>query len=86
MVVVFSTNAINILAGINGLECGQAVVIALSVLSYNCFEIYMGEVPMHAHYFSVHILLPFIGTSAALLKYNWLVNASLHSASQNFCK
>ncbi|ODM89594.1 UDP-N-acetylglucosamine--dolichyl-phosphate N-acetylglucosaminephosphotransferase [Orchesella cincta] len=71
MVVVFSTNAINILAGINGLECGQTVVIALSVLSYNCFEIYMGEVPSHAHYFSVHLLLPFIGTSAALLRYNW---------------
>jgi len=71
MVVVFSTNAINILAGINGLECGQAFVIAVSVLIYNSFEVYMGEVPSHAHMFSIHLLLPFIATSAALLKYNW---------------
>jgi UDP-N-acetylglucosamine--dolichyl-phosphate N-acetylglucosaminephosphotransferase len=71
LVVVFSTNAINILAGINGLEVGQAFVIAISVLIYNSFEVYMGEVPSTAHLFSIHLLLPFVGTSAALLRFNW---------------
>ncbi|CAG7718734.1 unnamed protein product [Allacma fusca] len=71
MVVVFSTNAINILAGINGLECGQSFVIAASVLAYNCLEIYMGDAPSHAHIFSIHLLLPFLMTTAALLRFNW---------------
>lgn len=71
MVVVFSTNAINILAGINGLECGQSVVIAISVLIFNSVEVFMGEVSTHPHMFSIHLLLPFIATSAALLRYNW---------------
>jgi UDP-N-acetylglucosamine--dolichyl-phosphate N-acetylglucosaminephosphotransferase len=71
MVAVFCTNAINILAGINGLECGQSVVIAASVLLYNWVEISSGEVSSHAQTFSVHLLLPFLTTSAALLRYNW---------------
>jgi UDP-N-acetylglucosamine--dolichyl-phosphate N-acetylglucosaminephosphotransferase len=71
MVVVFSTNAINILAGINGLECGQSLVIAISVLVFNTVEVYMAEVQSHPHMFSIHLLLPFIGTSAGLLRYNW---------------
>src|SRR5437879_1224254 len=71
MVTVFCTNAINILAGINGLECGQSCVIAASVLLYNCLEIFIGEVSAHAHIFSIHLLLPFLTTSAALLRLNW---------------
>jgi len=71
MVTVFCTNAINILAGINGLECGQSCVIAASVLLFNCLEIYIGEVSSHAHVFSIHLLLPFLATSAALLRFNW---------------
>jgi UDP-N-acetylmuramyl pentapeptide phosphotransferase/UDP-N-acetylglucosamine-1-phosphate transferase len=59
------------IAGINGLECGQSFVIAISVLVFNSVEVYMGEVPSHAHMFSIHLLLPFIATSAALLRYNW---------------
>uniref|UniRef100_A0A915PUT0 UDP-N-acetylglucosamine--dolichyl-phosphate N-acetylglucosaminephosphotransferase n=1 Tax=Setaria digitata TaxID=48799 RepID=A0A915PUT0_9BILA len=38
MMVVFCTNAINILAGINGLEAGQAFVIAASVVIFNAIE------------------------------------------------
>lgn len=37
--VVFSTNAINILAGINGLEAGQALVIALSAVVFNIVQV-----------------------------------------------
>ena len=35
MLAVFCTNAINILAGINGLEVGQSVIIALSIMVFN---------------------------------------------------
>ncbi len=38
MLAVFCTNAINILAGINGLEAGQSVVIALSILTPNIIQ------------------------------------------------
>ncbi|KJH52163.1 glycosyltransferase, group 4 family [Dictyocaulus viviparus] len=38
MVVVFCTNAINILAGVNGLECGQAIVVATSVALFNIVQ------------------------------------------------
>lgn len=36
---VFCTNAINIYAGINGLEVGQSIVITISLIVYNIIEI-----------------------------------------------
>ena len=39
MLAVFCTNAINILAGINGLEAGQSVIIALSIIAFNLGEV-----------------------------------------------
>ncbi|VDM47168.1 unnamed protein product [Toxocara canis] len=39
MMVVFCTNAINILAGINGLEAGQALVIAVSVAVFDIVQV-----------------------------------------------
>jgi UDP-N-acetylglucosamine--dolichyl-phosphate N-acetylglucosaminephosphotransferase len=39
MVAVFCTNAINILAGVNGLEVGQSIVIATSILIFNLIEL-----------------------------------------------
>lgn len=38
MLAVFCTNAINIYAGVNGIESGQSLVIALSVLISNLIE------------------------------------------------
>ena len=38
MLAVFCTNAINIYAGINGIEVGQSIVIAFSVLISNIIE------------------------------------------------
>lgn len=38
MLAVFCTNAINIYAGINGIEAGQSLVIAISVLISNIIE------------------------------------------------
>ena len=40
---VFCTNAINILAGVNGLEAGQTLIIALTVTFYNCHQIWCGK-------------------------------------------
>ncbi len=72
MLAVFCTNAINILAGINGVEVGQSVVIAISIALFNSIELarYFAE----RHIFSLCLLFPFIGVSTALLKHNWLVN------------
>jgi UDP-N-acetylglucosamine--dolichyl-phosphate N-acetylglucosaminephosphotransferase len=70
LLAVFCTNAINIYAGINGLECGQSYVIACSILFFKLYEIAQG---IHGdnQMFSVLMILPFIGTSLALLRYNW---------------
>ena len=38
MLAVFCTNAINIYAGINGIEAGQSLVIACSVIIFNVIE------------------------------------------------
>lgn len=69
MLAVFCTNAINILAGVNGLEVGQSVVIALSIIIFNVVEL-QGNL-WKTHQFSLYFMLPYITTSLALLKYNW---------------
>lgn len=69
MLAVFCTNAINILAGVNGLEAGQSIVIATSVAVFNFIEL-NGEFK-ETHAFSLYFILPYIGVSAALLMYNW---------------
>lgn len=69
MLAVFCTNAINILAGINGLEVGQSVVIACSILTFNFIELRGDQYT--AHMFSIQFIMPFTATSLALLKHNW---------------
>lgn len=69
MLAVFCTNAINILAGINGVEVGQAIIIAASIIVFNLTELYLGN-QIKAHTFSLYLMLPFIATSLALWKYN----------------
>ena len=39
MLVIFSANSINILAGVNGLEAGQTLIIACAVLCHNLYEL-----------------------------------------------
>lgn len=39
MLAVFCTNAINILAGINGIESGQALFISGSIIIFNLLEL-----------------------------------------------
>lgn len=69
MLAVFCTNAINILAGINGLEVGQSVVIASSIIVFNMIEL-RGE-QYKAHIFSLYFMIPYLATTLALLKHNW---------------
>ena len=39
MLAVFCTNAINILAGVNGVEAGQSLVIAVSLVVNSCWQL-----------------------------------------------
>lgn len=39
LLAVFCTNAINILAGVNGLEAGQSLVISASIIVFNLVEL-----------------------------------------------
>lgn len=47
MLAVFCTNAINILAGINGIEAGQSLVIAASIIVFNIVELNGKEDNIH---------------------------------------
>ncbi|KAI8580457.1 hypothetical protein K450DRAFT_237126 [Umbelopsis ramanniana AG] len=71
---VFCTHSINILAGINGLEAGQSIVIALSIAINDLLFIQDKQATSPAvetHLFSLYLILPFIGVTAGLLWHNW---------------
>ncbi|KAJ8103055.1 glycosyl transferase family 4-domain-containing protein [Lipomyces tetrasporus] len=76
---IFCPNSINILAGINGLEAGQSLVIAIFLLINDAMYIVPGRIlglhPPHpateAHLLSTYFVLPLVAVTAALLKYNW---------------
>ncbi|KAK0718110.1 glycosyl transferase family 4-domain-containing protein [Lasiosphaeria miniovina] len=73
-VAIFSPNSINILAGINGIEVSQSVVIALLLALNDSLYLLAPPYPHPAtdsHLFSLYFLLPFLGVSLALLWYNW---------------
>eukprot|EP00455_Lapot_gusevi_P032050 TRINITY_DN3491_c0_g1_i6.p1 TRINITY_DN3491_c0_g1~~TRINITY_DN3491_c0_g1_i6.p1 ORF type:complete len:328 (-),score=106.04 TRINITY_DN3491_c0_g1_i6:34-1017(-) len=69
LLTTFCSNAINIYAGLNGLEAGQSLVIGVAVLVHNLLE--MDSQFYRQHLFSSMIVIPFIATTLALLKYNW---------------
>ncbi|KAJ7556681.1 hypothetical protein O6H91_05G093400 [Diphasiastrum complanatum] len=78
LLAVFCTNAVNILAGVNGLEVGQTVVIAAAILLHNVLQI--GGTPagvsqlsdrQQAHAFSIYLMQPLVGASLGLLVFNW---------------
>ena len=73
MLSVFCTNAINIYAGINGLEAGQSFVIGTGILAHNLFELSrnVNADTDHRHLFSALVMLPFIATTLGLLAHNW---------------
>jgi UDP-N-acetylglucosamine--dolichyl-phosphate N-acetylglucosaminephosphotransferase len=71
MLAVFCTNAINIYAGINGLEAGQSYVIGCTVLVHNLVEIQAQSLGLENHLFSAMLMLSFVGVTLALLRHNW---------------
>ena len=71
LLAVFCTNAINIVAGINGIEAGQGLMIALSIVCYNIVELLRNTDHRQSHIFSLNLMLPFIGVTLALLHHNW---------------
>lgn len=77
MLSVFCTNAINILAGVNGLESGQALVIGASILVNNVVQLNRLESSegRENQLFSLAFMIPFVATTAALTYHNWYPSA-----------
>lgn len=79
MLSIFCSNAINILAGINGLEVGQSFIIGCSILLYNALRLaggYWGSLEnsdvVETHVLlSIDLVLPFIGVAGGILRHNW---------------
>lgn len=76
-VSIFCPNSINILAGINGLEVGQTIVIAILLLINDLYYIvgyiledHLLKSAYEIHMFSICFLIPFLGISLGLYKYN----------------
>ncbi|KAJ3154972.1 UDP-N-acetylglucosamine--dolichyl-phosphate N-acetylglucosaminephosphotransferase [Geranomyces michiganensis] len=68
---IFSTNAINILAGVNGVEAGQSLVIALSIAANDVLQLFRNPSRSEAHLTSLYFVLPFIGVTIGFLAHNW---------------
>ncbi len=72
---VFCTNSINILAGINGLEAGQTLVLALACAAHSLTQLggAAAGVPdaEAAHALALSIVAPLAAVSAGLLCFNW---------------
>lgn len=80
-IAIFCTNAINIYAGINGIEVGQSFIVGCFILIHNVIEIYQnllveGEQTqlqkdtVQNHMFSMTIMIPFLFCTLALLSFN----------------
>lgn len=68
---IFCPNSINILAGVNGLEVGQSVVLCvLALLNDGLYLSFGTEVSKESHRFSSLLIIPFLGVSLALFKWN----------------
>ena len=78
-VTIFCPNSINMLAGVNGVEVSQSLVIAGLLLLNDALYLppysSLAHPAAESHLFSVYLLLPFIGVSLALLYHNWYPSA-----------
>ena len=88
LVSTFCTNSINILAGINGLEVSQALIIALSIAINDALYLpwrfagaewsagmaHGSPALVERHLLSLYFMLPLAGVCAALLYHNRFVS------------
>ncbi|EGR51805.1 uncharacterized protein TRIREDRAFT_55534 [Trichoderma reesei QM6a] len=72
-VAMFCPQSINMLAGINGIEVSQCLVVSLLIAFNDCLYLFTPypHPATDSHLFSLYLLLPWIGVSAALLCHNW---------------
>ncbi|CAF9930281.1 MAG: tunicamycin resistance protein [Heterodermia speciosa] len=76
-IAIFCPNSINILAGINGIEVSQSIVIGCLLLLNDLLSLYAAPSSPNPHpatdphYFSIYLVLPFLGVSLALWSHNW---------------
>lgn len=76
-IAIFCPNSINILAGINGIEVSQSIVIGFLLLANDALSLYAApsnpdpHPATDPHLFSIYLLLPFMGVSIALWWHNW---------------
>ncbi|KEG08989.1 putative UDP-N-acetylglucosamine-dolichyl-phosphate N-acetylglucosaminephosphotransferase [Trypanosoma grayi] len=79
MLCIFCTNSINILAGVNGIEVGQSIIIALACILYNILQLRLEKEPHRSgdssggslhQLMAIGLLTPFVGVSMALWRYN----------------
>jgi UDP-N-acetylglucosamine--dolichyl-phosphate N-acetylglucosaminephosphotransferase len=69
---IFCTNAINIYAGINGIEVGQSFIIGCFICAHDIFELRSEQDSTNYfnHLFSLTLMIPFLLTTLALLRKN----------------
>ncbi|KAL7933694.1 UDP-N-acetylglucosamine:dolichyl phosphate N-acetylglucosamine-1-phosphate transferase [Trichoderma chlorosporum] len=72
-VAMFCPQSINMLAGINGIEVSQCIVVSLLIAFNDCLYLFTPypHPATDSHLFSLYLLLPWIGVSCALLAHNW---------------
>ncbi|KAL4979949.1 glycosyl transferase family 4-domain-containing protein [Aspergillus desertorum] len=72
-VAIFCPNSINMLAGINGVEVAQSLVIAVLLMINDALYLItpFRHPATDSHLFSLYFLFPFVGVSLALLYHNW---------------
>ncbi|UKZ73606.1 hypothetical protein TrVFT333_001254 [Trichoderma virens FT-333] len=70
---VYMACSINMLAGINGIEVSQCIVVSLLIAFNDCLYLFTPypHPATDSHLFSLYFLLPWIGVSVALLAHNW---------------
>lgn len=72
-IAMFCPQSINMLAGINGIEVSQSIVVALLLVFNDCLYLFTPypHPATDSHLFSLYLLLPWLGVSFALLFHNW---------------
>jgi UDP-N-acetylglucosamine--dolichyl-phosphate N-acetylglucosaminephosphotransferase len=70
LLCIFCCNSINILAGVNGVEVGQSIVIAVASIAHNVVQLRHGKDHTPHNLLALMILIPFLFVSVALWTWN----------------